>query len=242
LGTADCGGGSSRGARSKQVGLYLRTNGQVRTVRPALEVTIKMETLKRLDDIQKPDERNLYWAFLSTGKQVTLEDRYADIASIRVNPTAPEDVRSYFVTLQNLCVYAWFSYDLYTLVVFLTFTLVEMALKLRLPRKGPDRRGLKRLLREAIRQKLITEKAFSHIKRIRQQQAESLRLLRGGQKFSMMRSSQPKSDYLAVLLESLPNLRNSFAHPSGQIIHFPHDATFSLRFAAEFVNQLFPMP
>jgi len=57
-----------------------------------------------------------------------------------------------------------------------------------------------------------------------------------------MRSSQPKNDYLAVLLESLPKLRNSFAHPSGQTIHFPHDATFSLRFAAEFVNQLFPMP
>jgi hypothetical protein len=199
-----------------------------------------MEKLKQIDEIQKPDERNLYWVFVSTGKQLAIEDRYAGIESIRVNPTAPEDVRSYFVTLQNLCLYVWFSYDFYALVVFLTFTLIEMALKLGLPRKGPDKRTLKPLLREAIRQKLINEKAFTHIKRIRQQRAENLRLLRGVEKIT--RSSLPKNDYLAVLLESLPKLRNSFAHPSGQSIHFPHEAIFSLRFAAEFVNELFPTP
>jgi len=121
--------------------------------------------------------------------------------------------------------------------VFLTFTLIEMALKLGLPRKGPDKRTLKPLLREAIRPKLINEKAFTHMKRIRQQRAENLRLLRGVEKIT--RSSLPKNDYLAVLLESLPELRNSFARASGQSIHFPHEAIFSLRFAAEFVNELF---
>jgi len=140
----------------------------------------RMETLKRLEDIQKPDERNLYWVFMSTDKQVGLEDRYAAIASISVNSSAPEDVRSYFVTLQNLCVYAWFSYDLYALVVFLSYTLIEMALKLRLPlrRKGPDKRTLKPLLQEAINLKLISAKAFTHIKRMRQEQAHNLRMFR----------------------------------------------------------------
>jgi hypothetical protein len=171
-----------------------------------------------------------------------LKIAYAAIASISVNSSAPEDVRSYFVTLQNLCVYAWFSYDLYTLVVFLSCTLVEMALKLRLPlrRKGPDKRTLKPLLQEAIKLKLINAKAFAHIKRMRQEQAHNLRMFRGVK--TMMKSRVPKNGYLAVLLETLPNLRNSFAHPSGQAIHFPHDATFALRFAADFVNQLFPMP
>ena len=118
--------------------------------------------------------------------------------------------------------------------------LIEMALKLRLPRKGPDRRTLKLLLREAIKQKLVNEKAFTHIKAIRQQKAENLRLLRMVEKIS--RSSLPKNDYLAILLESLPKLRNSFAHPRGQSILFPHEVIFSLRFEAEFVNQLFSMP
>ncbi len=199
-----------------------------------------METLKQIDDIQKADERNLCWVSMTTGESVTIEDRYAEIASIHMNSTAPEEVRSYFVTIQNVCVYAWFSYDFYALVVFLTFTLIEMALKLRFPRKGQDRRTLKPLLREAIKQKLIKEKAFTHIKVIRQQQAENLIMHRKFQ--TMMRSRLPKNDYLAILLESLPKLRNSFAHPSGHAIHFPDEATFLLRFAAEFVNQLFPMP
>src|SRR6266487_394412 len=157
-----------------------------------------METLKQIDDIQKADERNLCWVSMTTGESVTIEDRYAEIASIHMNSTAPEEVRSYFVTIQNVCVYAWFSYDFYALVVFLTFTLIEMALKLRFPRKGQDRRTLKPLLREAIKQKLIKEKAFTHIKVIRQQQAENLimhRKLRSRFQ-TMMRSRLPKNDYL----------------------------------------------
>ena len=199
-----------------------------------------METLKRINDIQTPDERNLHWVFLSTGKQVSIEDHYADIASISVNTSAPEDVRSYFVTLQNLCVYGWFSYDFYALVVFLSYTLIEMALKLRLPlrHKGQDKRTLKPLLQEAIKRKLIKAKAFTHIRRMRQAKAQNLRMFRGVK--TMMKSGVPKNDYLAVLLKTLPNLRNSFAHPKGQSIHFPHDARFELRFAADFVNQLFP--
>jgi hypothetical protein len=199
-----------------------------------------METLKRIEDIQKPDERNLMWGSLATGEPVTINDRYVEIASIHVNQTAPEQVRSYFVTIQNVCLYAWFSYDFYALVVFLTFTLIEMALKLRFPRKGQDRRTLQPLLGEAIKQKLINEKAFTHIKVIRQQQTENLRTRRRFD--NITRSSLPKNDYLAILLKSLPKLRNSFAHPSGHAIHFPHEATFSVRFAAEFVNQLFPVP
>jgi hypothetical protein len=199
-----------------------------------------METLKRIDEIQKPDERSMCWGFVTTGKSVTIEDRYSEIASIQVNPVAPEHVRSYFVTIQNLCAYAWFSYDFYALVLFLTFTLIEMALKLRLPCKGQDTRTLKPLLQEAFKKNLINEKAFSHIKRIRQERAENLKLLRRLEKLT--RSSLPKNDYVSSLLNALPKLRNSFAHPSAQAIHFPHEAIFSLRFAAEFVNQLFPMP
>jgi hypothetical protein len=227
--------------RAVKAGRALPENGRLGvTFRPALEVTVRMETLKGIDEIQKPDERNLYWGSVATGEPVTIEDRYAEIASIHVNPTAPEDVRSYFVTIQNVCVYAWFSYDFYALVVFLTFTLIEMALKLRFPMKGRDRRTLHDVLQKAIKQKLINEKAFTHIKVIRQQRAENLRELRRLK--YVTRSNLPKNDYLAILLKSLPKLRNSFAHPSGHAIHFPHEAIFSLRFAAEFVNQLFPMP
>jgi hypothetical protein len=155
-----------------------------------------METLKQINLVHNPDERNLYWGSVSTGKPITIEDRHAEIASIAINASVTEAVRSYFATLQNLCLYAWFSYDLYGLVVYLNFILIEMALRLRLPAKGKDRRTLEPLLREAIRQKLIDQKAFAHIQRIRQQEAEELRRFRRFEKLT--RSSLPKNDYLTV--------------------------------------------
>jgi len=197
-----------------------------------------MESLKRLEDIQVPDERNLYYSSPTREGRITIEDRFAQISAITPNSTAPEDVRSYFATLQNICLYAWFSYDFYAVVVFLSFTLVEMALKLRFPIKGKDTRTLKPLLEKAIRSKLISEKSFSHIRRIRQQRAEELWLYR--KLDAIKKSSLPKNDYMRILVKSLPKLRNALAHPRGHAINLPAEAIFNLQFAADFINQIFP--
>jgi hypothetical protein len=196
-----------------------------------------METLKRAEDVRQPDVRSVCYVRLDTGQPVTFQDRCSQIAAVQLNPGVPEDVRSYLATIQNLCVYAWFAYDFYALVVFLSYTLIEMALRLRFPITGRDRRTLHDLLKEAIKRNLIQEKAFSHMRRIRQQQALGLRLEREIRK--VPRSSVPKSNYPEILLETLPKLRNAFAHPRGHAIHLPGDALFALRFAAEFINQLF---
>jgi len=196
-----------------------------------------METLKRAEDVQQPDARSLCWARLDRPDTVTFQDRYSQVAALQLSPGVPAAVRSYFATIQNVCVYAWFAYDFYALVVFLSYTLIEMALRQRLPVKGTDKRGLRNLLDEAIKLNLIHEKAFSHARGIRQQRALSLRVQR--QIGKLHKSSVPKSDYRRVLLETLPKLRNAFAHPRGHAIHMPGDAFFALRFSAEFVNQLF---
>lgn len=200
-----------------------------------------METLKRAEAVQMPDERSLCWDRLDTGKPVTFQDRYSAVAAVHLNSTVPDGVRSYFATIQNLCVYAWFAYDFYALVVFLSYTLIEMALRLRLPITGKDTRGLKNLLEEAVKHGLIHEKAFSHVRLTRQRQAEAIRVNRqlARQVGTVFRSSVPRNEYLRILLQTLPRLRNAFAHPHGHAIDFPGDALFALRFAAEFINQLF---
>lgn len=151
-----------------------------------------------------------------------------------------KDVRSYFATIQNLCLYAWFAYDFYALVEFLSYTLIEMALRLRFPITGEDRRTLYNLLARAINHNLIKEKAFSHVWFIRERQAESLRMLRQIEKIA--RSSVPKSDYPKVLLRTLPKLRNAFVHPRSHAIQLPGGALFSLRLTTEFINQLWAKP
>lgn len=194
-----------------------------------------MEKLKPIEQVNQADERNLYFVRLDTGMPVTFEDQYSQIAAISLNPTTPEDVRSYFATIQNLCAYAWFAYDFYAVVDFLSYTLIEMALKARLSIKEGT---LYPLLKKAIKLELIEEKAFSHVRQRRQERAMHLRMMRQIQKIP--RSSVPRSDYPKVLLRTLPKLRNALAHPRGHAIQLPGGALFSLRFAAEFINQLFP--
>jgi hypothetical protein len=129
-----------------------------------------METVKPLSEIHLPDQRNLMFVRIDTGEPLGIEEHHAAVASVVLNPIVPEEVRSYFATIQNLCIYAWFAYDLYAMVQFLTFTAIEMALRMRLPVQGRDTRGLSALLKEAARKKLIKSKGFSHVRELRQAQ------------------------------------------------------------------------
>jgi len=200
-----------------------------------------MENLKPVTEILQPDERNLAFVRPDTGEPLTLEEHHAQLKAIQLNPNVPEDVRSYFATIQNLCLYAWFAYDLYAVVVFLCFTAIEMALRKRLPVQGDDKRTFRPLLQEAIRRNLIKDKGFSHVRRMREVQANDLRMYRQiGTKIP--RSTVPKGNYRQILLETLPWLRNKFAHPRSHTVHLPGDALFQLRLAAEFINQLFAAP
>jgi hypothetical protein len=196
-----------------------------------------MEKLKPLADVLEPDGRNLAFVRMDTGKPQTLEEHYGTIADITLAATVPDEVRSYFATVQNVCIYAWYSYDLYPVVNFLSFTAVELALKQRFPSTGNKRQMLGRLMREAVSANLIKEKGFSHVRIIRKNQADWLRWER--QILKLRRRQPPKGSYGEVLAETIPYLRNSFAHPHMHTIITPGQAFAQLRILAELINQLF---
>ena len=75
----------------------------------------KMEKLKPLSDVAHPDERNLMFVRMDTLEPSTPAEHHAEIAAIVLKQSVPEDVRSYFATIQNACLYCWFAYDLYAL-------------------------------------------------------------------------------------------------------------------------------
>lgn len=203
-----------------------------------------METLKRAEDVQQPDERNLCWVRLETGEPVTCEDHYSGIISIHLDPAVPDEIRSYFATIQNLCVYGWFAYDFYSVAMFMSYAMIEMALRARSPVKGKDNRPFKKLLQRAVESDLVQEKSFSHARLLRRQRAEGLRLNRqvgrlGGAAYKY---GAPRNNYLTIVCETLPELRNMLAHPQGSTVHMPGEALSALRFSAEFANQLFSRP
>src|SRR5260221_1592321 len=181
-----------------------------------------MEQLKPLPDVLHPDPRNSVFVRLDTLKPLTIEEHHAEIASIVLHSNVPDDVRSYFSSIQNVYLYAWFAYDLYTVVDFLCLTAVEMALRHRLPYVGnaKDKRGLKNLFDEAVSKNLIREKAFSNARVMRDNLARDIRFrLATSGRFA--RSSMPKSNYAAVLQGTMPWLRNHFATRSNKRSPFP---------------------
>jgi hypothetical protein len=177
-----------------------------------------MENLKALSEINNPDQRNLMFVRMDTGEPLSMEEHHAGIASVVLDPRVPEEVRSYFATVQNICLYAWFAYDLYAVVEFLCCTAIEMALRARFPVQGRDRRSLSALFKEAMRKKLIREKGFGQIREMRVAAAQRLRIERRIMKQS---SSWPRNsgrrkatdDYASVLSKAIPWVRNTFAHP-----------------------------
>jgi hypothetical protein len=199
-----------------------------------------METLKSLAQVLQIDRRNLMFVDMDTLKPPTLEEHHKQIAGITLNANVPEEVRSYFATVQNVCLYAWFAYDFYAVANLLCYTAIELALRQRMPVARKDARSLQNLVEKAVSQGLLKDKGFSHVRRIRMNLARDLRFYRslGGGKVS--RSAIPKINYAKTLLKTLAPVRNSLAHPRLHAILMPTEALSELQLTAEIINQLFP--
>ncbi|MCU1302001.1 MAG: hypothetical protein JWQ87_2285 [Candidatus Sulfotelmatobacter sp.] len=209
-------------------------------VAAVITIFVHMEKLKPLSEVLRPDDRNSAFVRLDTLQPLTMAEHYAEIGAVVLDPQVPEDIRSYFATIQNVYLYSWFAYDLYTVAEFLCFTAVEMALRKRLPYNGigKDKRTLQNLMDQAVSRKLIRDKAFSNVRIMRQNLARDIRFRRAiSGRFP--RSAMPKSNYAAVLQGSIPWLRNHHAHPRMHTIMFPGAALSQLQVASELINSLF---
>jgi hypothetical protein len=197
-----------------------------------------MERLKDLPDVLIPDSRMTAFRKADTQRgefvPITLEDLHRSLAAIELHETVPDEVRSYFETAKNVCLFGWFVYPFFTTAVFLSYTAVEFALRVRLP-QVPGRRqpGLGKLMKMAITEGLISDTGFPTLQR-RRAYIEALGST-GDQKHSEGRAA-----YTSILRDTFPYLRNTFAHPASLTILTPADATSSLVRAAEIINQLFP--
>lgn len=175
-----------------------------------------METLKPLDQITQPDERNLFFVVRDRqGNQRPQEiaDLHRAASSIVLNPSVPESVRSHFAQALNLSVYSWFHYQFHVTADFMSMVTVEFALRERL--KPDGHAPFKKLVARAVREGLIKDEGFA--------------VARG--------KPAGSTSYVETLVEVLPDLRNGHAHGTFML----HNGAFtSLRIAADFINQLFP--
>lgn len=192
-----------------------------------------VETIKGKEQFFDPDPR-------SAGLGPPLEQQYELLEYFRLHDGVRDAVRSYMNAVVTLWLYGWLYYPFYPLAIFLSATAVEMALKERFPKKGRDGRGLKKLLPMAKNAGLLRDEGFPSLKYRR----ENAALL--GQAIAAIVSKPPESlaeePYVDVVIESLPKIRNDFAHPDMHTIMPPGMAVDSLIVAAEIINQLWPRP
>lgn len=207
-----------------------------------------MEYLKRPKDLCTADKRQRTFVRLDTGLPVTLDNRYEAISSIVLHQEVPEEIRESFIFAQNMWLYGWFYYPLHSAAIFHALSTLEMALWRRhnmdRDRKGRptslESPGLGRLLNEAIQKRWLVDHMIEH--------ARHLHDRRNPWQDIVSKDTQPADksvsalndqtqEYCRILAATLPNLRNSAAHPRSLSYQQPSLLDFAL--VRDLVNQLF---
>lgn len=182
-----------------------------------------MEELKQFDEVTLPDRRNAYRALVNcdTGEQrnITLEDWYQEIESVKLHEDIPEKIKSQFNIVKNLAVYAWFCYPFHQICEMKAFSTLEYALKEKYDchvgfgEKGKN--SFRALLEKAVNEGLLKDSGFTRLQK----------------------DSKEKDDnWLKELPSLICKFRNDLAHGSNKL----HEGSwFTLRICVDLINQLF---
>ena len=198
-----------------------------------------MDTLKELSEVLLPDPRSEMYKILDpeTGKlrTKTIEDHYAIVSKIILHDGVPEKIREHFETTKNILLYSWFVFRFIPVAEFHAATTLEYALKHKTEGKI---RGLNRLIEHAISEGWVKNKGFNiwqHHERMREEEKKMYDELGVLSEKDAKFYDEPY-DYLEKLKESIPSLRNIYAHGSSMI----HSGGYAkLEICAEFINQLY---
>lgn len=157
-------------------------------------------------------------------RRMAFADIELQVGDIPIPEAAPEEIRDLLVTAKNLLLYSWYYYPFSVTAALQAVIAVEGALKLRLNR--PDD-TLHTLLRDAIKQSIITEAGFPRWRSY----------VGAFQELHSLPRTHDKAELTKVLLKTFPPLRNTIAHGN----RYLDDSGFQLLdIASEVIGQLFP--
>lgn len=204
-----------------------------------------MEVLKRLDNVFEPDARQGLWVTfdekLKDYRPRRLEDHYRSVEKVTLQKNIPEEVVSSFETARNLLLYSWFVYHFATIAQLQTFASLELALKKKRDLEGCSKKikGLKALLRLAIKNEWIDDSEIRHHQRLEEQRKEMEESIKGARVGRESTDVEEEvKEYCGILMETFPPLRNDLAHGSGAVL-MPGQAYLALEISADLINQLF---
>lgn len=232
-------------------------------VAPSHEVS-PADQLRNAKDALSPDARSCSTvAGRPDGSisMVTLAEHHADVSQFELLPTVPPDIRIHFETAKNLYLYAWFVYRFYPVAEQQALITLEFALRERLALSYPDKYGpasewippLTKMLKTAHKDGLISNAGMRATERWALQSARNRvsdeatqRLIETGADFvefdpdsALPEPQDYSADALAIFIETLPEIRNTYAHGSA-MLHSTVLGTFEI--VVDLINQLFAPP
>ena len=186
--------------------------------------------LKPFEQVLESDRRYQAMVLIdrATGatRQFALEDHYASIAGLELGELVPQDIGEQFDNARNVFIYGWFDYNLIAVSDGLAYGALELALKTRANKEGikfSRPAGLRKLLEIALNRQWLRDDRFpSFVKR---------------HGYSELSTADPQA-FCRILLETLPELRNEFAHGNFSV-YPPGSALIGLELCAEIIVQLF---
>lgn len=198
-----------------------------------------MDKLKDLDEILEPDERSsmfgIYFDEQGNTREKTIDDHHAIVSRFVLHDGVPEKIRQHFETTKNLLLYSWFVYRFIPVAEFHAASTLEYALKIKTEGKM---RGLYRLIDHAISKGWVKNEGFRAWNERERMREEEKRLR---EEFGKLTEAEAQFhdepyDFVEKLKETLPYLRNAYAHGSNML----HPGGYGkLEVCAEFINQLF---
>lgn len=186
-----------------------------------------------------------------------LDEHHCSVAKIKLNAAVPEDLVVQFETAKNLYVYAWFVYRFFPVAEHHALTCLELGLRLRFPEPLPKKYWdkpwkptLRPLLNFAIDTHVIKNECFRQWRdqvtlraqhrysmgRQKEMIEQDLQLIKLDYTQATPNDQDRDWDYLRILLDVLPGIRNSYAHGS-TMLH--NQVLGSLELVSEILNQLY---
>jgi len=197
-----------------------------------------MESIKPFAELMHSDSRHEGWIVVDADapageRPLTLKDRYDTVAGWELSEAVPEGVRSAYNVARMLWVYGWFYWPFYTIASLHAILSLDMALLVRWCREdgisGPVKRSpsLREMLERAVRERWITDEGIAYAKGIRASAREEYENYPPELRAVLGPNPWEESDqrYCNLLLESIPKLRDAFAHPKN---YWHGLSTFSL--------------
>jgi hypothetical protein len=199
-----------------------------------------------------PDPRN-------NGGLRTIQRHHDAIAEIVLHGGAPEAVRIQFETVKNVYFYSWFVYRFHSVTRLAAYACLEFALKKRFAaelsaaseKKREHGPSLRRLMKYALDTGHLRNEGFelwqrktaartrqrTIIEQITEMQRLGLHEMSFDHANVQITDEDKAHDYVHRLVDSLPDLRNHFAHGSRSL---DHQSIAAIRVVAEVINQVYP--